>query len=590
MQERRIPVVPLIVAAQAAWLAVVAGRGWYSGPDLANLSAARDKDLTVGFLTASVGGHFGAPTRLLYWLLAQVAPLSWALTVGLRVGMQALATYLLWKLLRELVGERPWLPVVVALYAFSPLLVPGFAVLSSGLPLSIGQSAVLGSFLLHVRYTRTGLNRQALGAAALALVSLVYADQSLVCFLLLPVLSLGFLRTSPRERWLGWALMVGAAVAFGGLYSSGDYTPASGRGMGVGQGLGLLGRTWFDVLGPALVGGPWTWRQAPNNYSADASPQFAVEVLGQVVLVALVVWSVRRTGLRALLAWAMPVVVAFVSVIVVGLGRYDSLGNNIPYIVRYSHLTALALALGVTLAFARTPEEGDHQAAEDPPFVGQLLPVALLAVLVASVVSGAGFAQTFWKVPSKGYVDTLAASARATGTSVQVWDGVVPPAVIPPLEPNHFVSDVLKLTDQRLRFDGLEPSPKIVDGTGRLVDSVFVPASDLAQPINEQCGVSIQGAGDHTVQLKALPSVNSWFLQLRILQSRANDFTVSVRDAYGQPVALRTGSAHVAPTAPLLALNWALANGSPTSLTISSDDPGLSLCLVHAYVGAPFAQ
>ena len=122
MSERRPSPLAVIVGVQAVWLAFLVGRGWYSGPDLANLSFAVDEPLDRDYLTASLGGHFGAPTRLFYWLLVRVDPLGWGLTVGIRVALQALGTVLLWKLLTELVGRRSWTPLVVALYAASAVL------------------------------------------------------------------------------------------------------------------------------------------------------------------------------------------------------------------------------------------------------------------------------------------------------------------------------------------------------------------------------------------------------------------------------------------------------------------------------------
>lgn len=590
MEDRRFPVVPVIIVAQAVWLSIVMGRGWYSGPDLANLSFAHGKDLTSGYLTASLGGHFGAPTRFLYWLIVRVDPLGWGLVVAVRVALQALATYLLWKLLRELVGDRPWLPVVLALYAFSALLVPGIAVLSSGLGLSIAQVAVLGTFLLHVRYTRTGRLRLALGSALLALLALVIADQSAQCFLLLPVLSVGFLRTSSRKRWPGWALLLAAAAVFGGLYLSGDYTSATTGGLSAGDALGLAGRTWIDVLGPSVVGGPWTWSVTPGVYSADARPGFAVEVLGQAALLALVLWSVRRTGGRALLAWSMPVVVGVLSILVVAAGRFDSLGEEIPYIGRYNHLTALALALGVTLAFARTPEEGPYEAPEEAPWVPQVAAVGAASVLVASIVSGSGFAQTFWTSPGKAYVAALTRTAERTGTRTQVYDSAVPSGVIPPIEPNHFVSDVVALTGEKLRYDGLDPFPKMIDPTGRLVDAALVPASDLSNPTNPSCGLSVQGAGRHVVQLTPLTEANSWFLQLQLYAARANTIRVSVQDAAGKDLGLRTGRPTVTTPAGPAGVTWALERGTPATVTLDTTDPATLLCLVHAYVGGPYAS
>ncbi len=153
--------VAVLVCLQAIWLAVILGRGWYTEADLPNLGAATGQPLDWHYLSASVGGHFGAPGRLMYWLLNRLAPLNWQLTVLIRLLLQLIATLLLWRLLLRLVGRKPWLVALLALYALNPILVPGLAWLTSGLGLAAGQVLVLLMLLAHVRYTRHGRLRHA---------------------------------------------------------------------------------------------------------------------------------------------------------------------------------------------------------------------------------------------------------------------------------------------------------------------------------------------------------------------------------------------------------------------------------------------
>lgn len=579
-----------IVLVQAAWLSLLVGRGWYSGPDLANISYAHGRALDAHYLTASLGGHFGAPTRLLYWLLERGDPLGWGLTVGIRVALQALATVLLWRLLTELVGPRRWIPVVLVLYAASAVLVPGLSVLSSGIGLEISQAAYLAMLLAHVRYTRRGRLRDALVTAVLALLALSYADQSAPGMLLLPLLSLGVLRTGPvleqvRRRWAGWALLALAAVVFGGLYVSGDYTSASTT-FGLQDAWALARSEWIDVMGPSLVGGPWHWSPIPGQWSSDALPPLAVKVLGQVALLALVLASLQVTGRRALLGWAVPVVIAVGGLLLVGVGRFDLLGSHIAAILRYSHFTPMAMALGVTLAFAAAPEE---QVVERhltlPEGWRSVAAVALVGALVMSAVSAAGFADRFWRNTSPDYVATLTATARTS--TEQFFDPPVPASVIPPVEPNHFVSDVLALTGEHLRFDGLQAAPLTIDGAGRAVPAGFVPATDLTDPTTPGCGVLVtQTTTLHLGRLDA----NTWDLQLQLVQNRSNTFRIEVRDAAGRVLPFRHGNASVQPLGRLVAVNRSLAYGVPSTVTLAAEDSGTSFCLAHAYVGAPFPK
>lgn len=589
-----------ILLVQAAWLGLVMMRGWYSGPDLGNLAEATGQPLDWHYLSQSLGGHFGAPSRLVFWVLNRTAPLSWGLTVVLRLLLQAAATFLLWRLLDELVGRRRGVPVVVALYAFSPLLVPATAVFTNVLGLAIGQVCVLGALIAHVRYTRAGKLLQGVVAAVLSVVALLFADQAVPALFLLPLLSLGFLHqgsmrerlAQSRQRWQGWAMLAVLLVGFVSLYLYGGDGASVPKTFSVTDALYVAQDEWLHILGPALVGGPWRWTTQDHEWVSYANAPVVAIVLGQVALVVLVVASIRRTGLRALLAWAAPVAMSIGGALLVGYGRSDFLGTYIAPIFRYSYYTAMALALGVTLAFARTPEEETPHPWVERPFGLPRVVAAggLVALLVASVVSGLGFAGRFWDNPAKQYFATLAASARAAGPETEVYDSVVPNGVIPPVAPNHFVSDALGLLGIRSTFSGYGPSPLITSTQGRLVPSGFVPAADVTSPTTTSCGTFVHGAGSTTVQLGDLPSVNDWFLQLQIYQPRDNTVTLEAREADGSVLLLASGSPTLRLTGSLVAVNRRFDPGKPASLTLVTTDVKANFCLVHAFVGAPFPK
>jgi hypothetical protein len=329
-------VLSVIVILQAAWLALIMLRGWYSGPDLGNLAEATGRPLNGSYLSQSLGGHFGAPGRVVFWVLNRVAPLSWGLTVVLRLLLQAAGTVLLWRLLEELVGRRRGLWAVVGLYAFSPLLVATTAVFTNVLGLAVGQVCVLGALLAHVRYTRTGAVRQALAAAGLAVTAVLFADQAVLGLFLLPLLSLGFLHqgrlrdrlAQARQRWLGWVALAALLMGFVGVYLSAGDSPGRPSGFGIAEAFTVAQEEWLQVLGPALVGGPWHWNTHDGEWVSYAAAPVVAIALGQVVLVLLVLASLRRTGLRALLAWAAPVGMSIGGAVLVGYGRYDSWGRS----------------------------------------------------------------------------------------------------------------------------------------------------------------------------------------------------------------------------------------------------------------------
>ena len=322
-------VVALIVVAQALWLGLVMLRGWYSAADLPNIAYATGRPLGWDYLSSTLGGHFGVAQRSIYWLLNRAAPLEWWVTVVLRLVFQALATVLLWRLLRALVGYRPWLFIVLALYASSAYLVPGLAALNSGLGLSISQACLVGALLAHVRYHRGRRLADAAVAAVLVLLMLAFAQGSLPTLVIFPVVSIAFLSTGPwRGRladeltlWPGWALLAGALAVLAAFYViGGDYNSPSSE-FTPRDALWMVGQAWVAVLGAALLGGPWSYYVLPDQWSAYADVPIVLAVAGQLALLALVVLSVRRTGPVALVAWAIP---AWVAVDQPAAGRVES--------------------------------------------------------------------------------------------------------------------------------------------------------------------------------------------------------------------------------------------------------------------------
>jgi hypothetical protein len=604
--DGRLAALMAVIGLQAFWLGALMLGGWYSGADLANLGVATGQSLDSHYLTLSAGGHFGAPARFVYWVLNRIAPLNWPLTVLLRLLLQAGATYLLWRLIEELVGRRTWVSWVMALYAFSPLLVPASFVFSNGLGVMVAQTAILGALLLHVRYTRNGQLWQALSAAVLVLLGLVFADEAIILVAVLPLLSLGFLHQGPlrkrlrasAHRWQGWAVFAAAAGVLLGLYQTGDYLPRTG-GFTVADAWDIAHTEWTHVLGPALVGGPWVWSYHSQEWAAYAAPPIFTQVLGQVALIALVVLSVRATGRRALLAWSMPVLTTIGGAVLVGFARHAYLGTFIAPILRYSYFTAATLALGVCLAFARPeqPEPKEFDELEEAfelssnRTLGPRTPATAAGlVLLLSVVSTFGFAARFWDNPASSYVGQLRQAARAAGPTAELYDTPVPNAVLPRLEPNHFISDLLALADVPVVFGGSSPTPLFATDTGALVPSTFLSVADVTSSTTAPCGTFLSGAGSVTVRLGPLVDAGEWYLQLQLYQPRPNTFTLEVRDPEGKLLELAGGGDTARLTGTLVAIHRRVARGVPATLTLTTHDTATNACLVHAYVGGPFPK
>ncbi|MGF9756666.1 hypothetical protein AAII07_15815 [Microvirga sp. 0TCS3.31] len=594
-------VVAVIVVAQALWLGMIMLRGWYSAADLPNIAYATGRPLGWDYLSSTLGGHFGVAQRSIYWLLNRAAPLEWWVTVVLRLVFQALATVLLWRLLRALVGYRPWLLMVLALYASSAYLVPGVAALNSGLGLSISQACLVGALLAHVRYHRGRRLADAVLAAVLVLLMLAFAQGSLPTLIIFPVVSIAFLSTGPwRGRlaneltlWPGWALLAGALAVLAAFYViGGDYNSPSSE-FTPRDALWMVGQAWVAVLGAALLGGPWSYYVLPDQWSAYADVPIVLAVAGQLALLALVVLSVRRTGPVALVAWAIPAWIAVTSLLLVGSSRWSSLGENIPSAMRYSHFLPVALALGAALAFgsphgqdrSRTADRrGTRDGARFAPG-RRLVAAGTGLVVVASMFSTWRFAEVFWDNPARDYTAALLRDVGERGPGVQVHDTLLPEAVVPYVSQMH-VSDLVALGGAEADFGGQSEDRLTVDGRGRLATTRFVKSADFIGPRKKACGVHVYGRGTTLIPLGHLAVPREWFLQLELYQPRDNRVTLRVIDRDDRELAVIGGN-ELTLRGSLVVIHRRLSPGTPALLEVTATDPQTNLCLVHTYAGVP---
>ena len=208
-------------------------------------------------------------------------PWAGALTVVLRLALQAAATYLLLAAARRArrargAGPAPsWRCTRSARCSCPP---PRCS--ATGIGLSIAQTAVLGAMVAHVRYTRRGRLADALVAAALVLLascSPTRSSSSSCCCRRCRSASCTRDRCGrgcARRRVAGPAGRPSppppACSPF--FYLSGSYTGAPER-LRPRRRPGTSPRhEWSDVLGPALLGGPWRWLYRPRRVGRVRRP------------------------------------------------------------------------------------------------------------------------------------------------------------------------------------------------------------------------------------------------------------------------------------------------------------------------------
>ena len=346
-----------VLVGQAAWVAVLCGRGWFYQDDLGALDVATGRTLDWGYLTSPVNDHLVPGYRLVFWVLAHTYPLGWLPTVIARVALQTLAVYLLWRLLVLLCGERPGVLAITALYAVSPLIVCNLTWLTTAACLVPAELAAVLAVHHHVRYTVTGRLRDAAYAGLALLIGMCFWEKTALIGLLLPILSLGYLTSGPARgrvravlaRWRGWLLTAVPPLLFV-AYFVGHHYGGSARTITAGQLRGVVGTAWWQTVGPALLGGPWHWTATPGVYVSFAAPPLWIRIAAQVVAAVLVLAGLRRTGLRSLWAWSLPLVSVVLGTALVAIGRYQDYGDLIAVTIRYCFDVTLTLALGAALA------------------------------------------------------------------------------------------------------------------------------------------------------------------------------------------------------------------------------------------------
>ena len=596
-----------IVVLQSAWLWWAFSQGWFLQADLSNLSEGVGRGPDWGYLTGQIGGHFAPVARLVYWVFDQLSPLDYGLAVAVRVGCQAISTFLLFRLLIRLVGHEFVAVAVVTLYAVNPLLLGGTAMFTPGITIGIGQVFTLLALTAHVLREQTGQLRWAIAAGLALGVAVLCSEGWVVAALAFPLLSavhfypgtLGQRLMRLIRGWRTWLLLV-APVVVGGLGVLVYAEPIGASTPSVSAAYHLLRDSWLYSIGPSWIGGPLHWYVDSTSYIATASPSDLVVMLGQIGIVVTVLVGIQRNGRSSLAGWLLPIGVWILSMLLVGYRGYSQLQVLIAVTPRYIAALIPFFAIGAALALAptgvaRTPTDEDAAAHRAKLPLDQrpqrnvdrsaLVAAVLIAgVASASLVSGARFANIFGSLPAQRYVDNLSSSARLAGPNANVYDTAVPAWLISPVEPRHRVTDLLRLANVSVKVNDPSSTPLIAGGDGSLVRSVFVPAS-LVLPL-PPCGTAVHGAGTFTFALNRPTWAAEWYLHLQLYQQSPSTVTIELIDAGGAVATpIGGGELHLSK---LESLSLRLPKFAPTAIRFRSTDPNASLCMTAVQVGAPF--
>ena len=330
---------PLTAVAGVLVILQAVVRGWvvtgsyYFQDDFTHLDLARRLGLTPEYLVRDYGGHVEIGQYAVIWLFSHLVDGSFAPAAFSILALQAIASVLLFHLLRTLFGDSPLILLPWTAYLFTPLALAWstwWAAALQTLPLQIATILVL---LSTTQAYRKRSRRWAIASVvAFAGGLLMWEKAGLILPAALAVHLLVVTSPAPwRERlltlrqtawmWVAHASLLAAYVVFylsvvgEGLEAAGDEPVAVG---------GLLDQALLRMFVPGILGGPWHADGAASTVYPYTDTFPAMVFL--LVLLSLVVLSFLTTGIRAYEGWLLLVGYLAVDLTLLGLGRSDWVG------------------------------------------------------------------------------------------------------------------------------------------------------------------------------------------------------------------------------------------------------------------------
>jgi hypothetical protein len=599
--------VGLIVVAQAAWLGSLASRGWYYQDDFTFLAEATGRPFDWGYLTEPLNDHLVPGLRASFWVMQHFFPMNYGLTIAVRLVLQGIATWLLFRFLTYLFGLRRELLLVVLVYAMSPLLVPGVLYLSTAVNVLPSQICVILAYDCHVRGWRTRSKRHAAHTGLALLVAACFWEKTAVNALLLPLLSIGWLESgSLRKRlaalvrhWTRWVLVAGPLAAFVAYFILMGYGRAA-RTSSLGAGLDLGWAQWSRALWPGVIGGPWRWFALDGVFAPIADPTTSARIVGQAAFLVLLAVGLYRRRSWALAAWALPAISVIVGMGLVGLGRYALFGTAVP--LGYSYVFDLAVPTALAACLSLLPSQDfdesprhDARAIKPAVFVrgatGRLAwACALVAVLLAGWKSSTLFADRWSANPGSGYFSTLTASLARSDSRVNLYDTGLPLDVMPYLTRNRHLSDLLRTAQiKSVSFDGSAGEPQVVNESGKIVPAVFYVVASGSGQGHLACPNLLQGPTSQLISFPGTVSANEYFLRVYYYELRPTSVRFVLRDSDGKIMDIANDASTTLGFGPGV-VTLRLPLGAPLTLDISSSNAATNVCFTSVQVGTPFPK
>jgi len=532
-----------VVALNALWMTWMVSQSSFFSDDYLDFATARQEGLTWHYLTNGVFGHFVIGYRFGYWALDKLSPYNYALACVIMVSTYALLVWVFSRVLVQLVGPRPGVPILTAAFGFSMLMAPMMLWWSAYLDSVPPMLGTLLTVYFFLRFEATRQRRFLLAMAISLAGGLAFWETALlvpVFVVFLSVIALDHgetLRQRARSLWVRWPAWVAMAIPAGlfllyyehNHYSSGSPSPSAGTVVG------SFLVAWFKGIGPTFAG-------INTCDKLIAHPVWTI-LAGQAVFVAGLAWAVvrhRRRALRALGLFALSFVLYFSLEALIRSGSFGTaVGTNYLYLSSFAWLLALCAALAwyptVTPRRAEALDADDasldDRADPTPHTVSPRRWVTLLlaAIVVGLAVHGQAAIANDLGAPGREmrtYVDHFSSTwskAKATSPGAFVFDTTLPEWLMPPpFYPTNLLSITIGYQVPGVTWSGATTEASqgyvpTVDGT--LVPAGFVAATSFVgtssiTPEGQFCLPVRFGALVETFTLTKPIGASTWFLRV----------------------------------------------------------------------------
>jgi hypothetical protein len=448
---RRDPVVwvaAIVIVAGTAWRAWVVKGGFLAADDL--VLAARSLDSgVIAFLFSKLGAHLVPGEMVLYWAFTRWFGLEYWPYLAFVLLCTALASIILFRLLRRILRPGWALLIPLALATVSPITLEASSWMATAMGLAPMQLAMVWALAAQVAYIETRRKRHLANLAGAFAFGLFFYEKALLIAPLIVIFTICLFTTGGplasvisalKRYWRSFAVVGAVGVAYLVLWY---VTPEYLGHMAI-PGPASLREVWdfgqlffgYNLL-PGLFGGPVDWIYAGEGGPAlGTQPIFAATSFAATAAIVAITVARRKSAARA---WVMVLLYALCGFALIAYGRLGlPFGAIVGLGVRYTSdiVSVAAIGLGVALNGLRGEEEAERRtlswSRSRLAFATRVVTIGalLLAIGAATAVSGARYADLWSIKKGRDYVRTAQADFSAMPEGIPVLDLPVPQEVI----------------------------------------------------------------------------------------------------------------------------------------------------------------